>query len=85
MLWLVRHVDTLPVDVVLPPVIRAAQATFLVAAEPQRHTAMRAELVEQAESTVGVAERNHPFRQQLHAHRRKSGSGSSSESRAGIQ
>ena len=37
-----------PVDVVFPAVIGAAQAVLLVAAEPQRHAAVGAELVDQA-------------------------------------
>src|SRR5689334_6549702 len=50
-----RHLDALAGVVVLPAVIGAAQAAVLVAAEPQRHAAVRAELVGERELAVGVA------------------------------
>ncbi len=65
-----RHLDALPGHVVFPAVIGTAQAGLLVAAEPQRHAAMGAELVDQPEPAVAVAERQQPLRQQLHPHRR---------------
>ena len=68
-LRLVRHVDALAGDVVLPAVIRAAQSALLVAAEPERDATVRAELVHQAVASLAVAERDEPLRQQLHAHR----------------
>src|SRR5688572_13748989 len=43
---------------------------MLVAAEPQRHAAMSAELVDQAVAPLAVAERDHAFAQQLDPHRR---------------
>ena len=65
-----RQFDTLPGHVVFPAVVRTAQTAFLVAAEPERYAAMRAELVDQAEASFGVAKCDQPLRQQLHAHRR---------------
>src|SRR6185295_10438747 len=61
--------DALAGHVVFPAVVGAAQAAFLVAAEPERHAAVRAELVHQAEAVAAVAERDQPFREQLDAHR----------------
>ena len=51
-----RHFDALPGMVVFPAVIGAAQPVLLVAAEPERDAAMRAELVDQAVASLGVAE-----------------------------
>ena len=51
-----RDLDALAGDVVLPAVVRAAQPALLVAAEPERDAAMRAELVDQAEAALRVAE-----------------------------
>ena len=65
-----RNLNALPGDVVLPAVVRAAQSRFLVPAEPQRHAAVRAELVHQAIPALGVTEGDQPLRQQLDAHRR---------------
>ncbi len=65
-----RHVDALAGHVVFPAVIGAAQAVVLVAAEPQRHAAVGAELVHQADAALRIAERDQPLRQELHAHRR---------------
>ena len=65
-----RHVDALPGHVVFPAMIGAAQAGLLVAAEPQRDAAMGAELVDQAEPAVAVAERQQALGQNLHPHRR---------------
>jgi len=62
-------------DVVLPAVIGATQAAFLVAAEPERDPAVRAELVDEAEAAAAVAEGDQRFRQELHAHRRRAGRG----------
>jgi len=64
------NLDALAGHLVFPAVIGAAQSAFLVAAEPQRHAAMRAELVDQSIAALGVAESNQPLRQQLHPHRR---------------
>src|ERR1700739_615192 len=50
--------------------IRTTQAAFLVAPEPQRDAAMRAELVHQSVAPFRVTERDQLFRQQAHTHRR---------------
>jgi hypothetical protein len=47
-----------------------AQAAFLVAAEPQRHAAMRAEFVDEAEASLRIAECHHALAEAFHAHRR---------------
>ena len=65
-----RHLDALAGVVVFPAVIRAAQAVLLVAAEPQRHAAVRAELVGQRIAALRVAQGEQPLGQQLDAHRR---------------
>src|SRR5262245_38676646 len=65
-----RKIDALAGDVVLPTVVHAAKPTFLVPGKPQRNAAMRAELVEQADAALGVAECDERLAQQLHAHRR---------------
>ena len=64
------HLDALPGHVVFPAVIGAAQAVLLVAAEPQRHAAMGAEFVHQAEPALRVAKGDQPLAEQLHLHRR---------------
>src|SRR6266568_2204764 len=61
------QVHALAVHVVLPPVVRAAQPALLVAAEPERHAAMGAELVDDADAPFAVAERDQVLSQQLHA------------------
>ncbi len=63
-------VGALPGHVVFPAVIGAAQPPFLVAAEPERHAAVGAELVDQTVLAVAVAEGEQPLRQDLHPHRR---------------
>src|SRR6202023_2460423 len=70
LLGLGRNFDALPGDVVFPAVVGAAQPAFLVAAEPQRDAAMRAELIDQAEAAVRIAESEQTFRQELYPHRR---------------
>ena len=57
-----RQVDALPGDVVFPAVIGAAQAAFLVLAEPERDAAMRAEFVDQPDAALAVAESRPDFR-----------------------
>src|ERR1700685_2100773 len=57
--WLGWHLDALAGDVVFPAVIGAAQPVLLVAAEPQRHAAMGAELVHHAAAAKGVGKRDH--------------------------
>ena len=51
-----RHVDAAAVGVELPAVIDAADAAFLVAAEPEIGAAMRAILVDDADHAARVAE-----------------------------
>src|SRR6266571_8524756 len=52
--WLVHHIDTVTVNVELPPVIDAAQATLLVAAKKQRYALMWAVLLEQSDTALRV-------------------------------
>ncbi len=70
LLRLRRQVHALAGHVVFPAVIGAAQAAFLVAAEPQRDAAMGAEFLQQSGAAQRVAKRDEFFRQKLHAHRR---------------
>src|SRR5262249_29259019 len=65
-----RHVDALPGHVVFPAVIGTAQPFLLVAAEPQRYAAGRAELVHQAQPPWCVAEGDQPLAEQRHLDRR---------------
>src|SRR6266852_2507842 len=64
------QVHALAVHVVLPPVVRAAQPALLVAPEPQRHAAVGAELVDDADAPFAVAERDQLLSEQFHANRR---------------
>ncbi len=64
------NVNALPVHIVLPAVVGAAQAAFLTAPEPERGAAVRAELVEQCHAPVRVTEGDQRLREQLHPHRR---------------
>src|SRR5258706_13723521 len=64
------QVPALAVHVVLPPVVRAAQPALLVAPEPQRHAAVGAELLDHADSSLGIAEGNQLLSQQFRANRR---------------
>jgi len=50
--------------------IGAAQPALLVAAEPQRDAAMRAELVDEADAILAVAKGDQRLAEQLHPHRR---------------
>src|SRR5204862_4474776 len=59
--------DALSGHVVFPAVIGTAQSALLVAAEPERHAAMGAELVDQPEPPLRVTEREQALREQLHA------------------
>ncbi len=68
-----RDVHALAGHVELPAVIGAAQAAFLVAAEPQRDAAVGAELVDEAELALGIAEGDETLAEQLQAHRRAIG------------
>ncbi|MCY1558465.1 hypothetical protein D9M68_954030 [compost metagenome] len=65
-----RHVHALAIAVELHAVVRAADAVLLVAAEVQRHAAVRAELADQAGLAVGVAKGQQLLAQQLNAHLR---------------
>ena len=65
-----RQVHALAGHVVFPAVIGAADAAFFIAAEPQRHTAVGAEFLDQAQPALGVAKRQQLFGQQLNPHRR---------------
>ena len=62
-----------PVDVELPAVVDAAQPVFFVAAEEQRGAAMGAELVEQPDLAVAVAEGDQVLAQQPNPHGRAVG------------
>ena len=70
LLRLRRNLHALPGHVVFPAMVRTAQPALLIATEPQRHAAMRAELIDQSVTAFGVAKCNQPLRQKLHAHRR---------------
>src|SRR5437660_5063884 len=61
--------DALAGHVVLPAVIRTAQPVLLVAAEPERYAAMRAELVDESQPVLRVAERDQALAQDLHPYR----------------
>ncbi len=65
-----RHLDALAGVVVFPAVVGAAQPVLLVAAEPQRHAAVRAEFVGQRIAALRVAPGEQPLGQQLDPHRR---------------
>src|SRR5207244_9715211 len=62
------HVDALAGDVVLPAVIGTAQPALLVTAEPERDAAVRAELVDEAEASLRIAERDHAFAEKPEPH-----------------
>src|ERR1700737_1723880 len=70
LLGLVHLIDAIAVDVEFPAVIDAAQARFLVASEPQRGTAGRAELVDQTETALAVAKAAQTLTQKLNTNRR---------------
>ena len=65
-----RHFHALAGDVEFPAVIGAAQAAFLIAPEPERHAAMGAEFIDQAQPALAVAKRQQALAEQLDAHRR---------------
>jgi len=73
-----RHrgqLDALPGDVVLPAVVRAADAALLVAPEEKRCAAMRAEFADQPRASLRVAKSEQALAENLHAHRRAIGLG----------
>src|SRR5437660_11601709 len=63
------NLDALAGHVVLPAVIRTAQPVLLVAPEPERYAAMRAELVDESQPVLRVAERDQALAQDLHPYR----------------
>src|SRR5690606_1537783 len=65
-----RHIDRLTRHVVLPAVVGTAQATVLVAAEPERDAAVGAELVHQRVAALGVAPRQQTLGEELDPNRR---------------
>ena len=62
--------DALAGVIVFPAMVGTAQTAFLVAAEPQRHPAMRTKLVNQSIAPLRIPECQESLRQQLDAHRR---------------
>src|SRR5262249_15894910 len=60
-----RQVDALPGHVIFPAVIGAAQAAFLILAEPERDAAMCAKLVDQADAPFTITKTNQAFAHQL--------------------
>src|SRR5439155_8452156 len=65
--WLVRHIDAAAVHVVLPPVIRAAETAFLVAAQEQRSAPMGTNLIDDPDAALRVAEGDQILAQESHA------------------
>jgi hypothetical protein len=63
---LVRHVDALPIQCVLPPVIHAPQPRALVASKKQRRPPMRTELGKQPRLTPRRPEHDEVLSQQPH-------------------
>ncbi len=63
-----RQVHALAVHVVLPAVVGAAQAALLVAPEPQRHAAVRAEFLDDADAPFAVAEGDELLAHDVHPH-----------------
>src|ERR1044071_6351888 len=72
---LVHLVDTVTRDVEFPAVIGAPEPAFLIAPEPQRNAAVRAEFVDKADPAVAVAERDEVLAEQLDPDRRAVGLG----------
>src|SRR5262249_748527 len=70
LLRLVQLVGAGAADVEPPAMIDAAQPALLVAPEIERHAAMRAELLDQADAALSVAEGDQLLAQELDAHRR---------------
>jgi hypothetical protein len=66
-------VDALAVDVELPAVVGAAKTAFLVTAEEQRGSRVRAGLLDQPDVTVGVPEGDEVLTQQPDPGRRPIG------------
>ena len=64
------HVGAIAVAIEFPAVVDAADAALLVAAEEHRRAPVRTIRVDEADDSVGVAEREEVFAQKPHAHRR---------------
>src|SRR5207253_521916 len=64
---LVHLMDALAGNVVLPAMVGATQAVLFIAAEPERHTTVRTELLQQTHAAAGVAERDEALAEQPHA------------------
>src|SRR5262245_18200084 len=62
----VGHIDAIALDVELPAMIHTAKPAFLVATQEQRRQPVRAELIEQADSSFGIAEGDEIFAQELY-------------------
>ena len=73
MLGHVRHVEAVAFDIEFPAVIGAANAFLLVAAEEQRGAAMRAAMIEDADTAQAVANRDQFFAEQHQPQRRAIG------------
>src|SRR5438309_10360037 len=62
------NLDALAARVVLPAVIPAAQPVLLVAPEPERYAAVRAELVDESQPVLRVAEGDQALAEDLRPH-----------------
>src|SRR5207249_1004357 len=67
--WLGRAFHRLAADVVLPAVVDAAEATFLVASIEKVSAAMRTQRIHQADIAIGVSKRDQVLAQQSHPNR----------------
>ena len=67
------HVDAVPVPVVFPAVVDAAQAVLLVATEEEAHAPVGARLGDEADLTARVPERHETFTKRTHAYGRAVG------------
>src|SRR5207237_685695 len=63
-----RHIHALAGSVELPSVVDATQPGLFIATQEERGQPVRTVLVEQPHISIGVAERNEVFTQQLHAY-----------------
>ena len=63
----VHHIGALAVDVEFPAVIDAAEAAFLVAAQPEGGESVGAEFLEESDAAPGVAEGDQVFAQEFEA------------------
>src|SRR5207302_8804269 len=67
---LIELVEAIAFDVELPAVIDAPETTYLVASEEQRHPAVRADFVDQADPAIAVVARDEILTDSFDAHRR---------------